>query len=90
MLNRINVVHGALEDYAVVERAMGELTAWVMGLLLVLEYGLAASTVAVGWSGYVANLLEESLGLHLPADTGASLGAWLQRRAAPEKVRATA
>ena len=33
--------------------SMGELVAWVMGLLLLLEYGLAASTVAVGWSGYL-------------------------------------
>ena len=33
--------------------SMGEVVAWIMGLLLVLEYGLAASTVAVGWSGYV-------------------------------------
>jgi APA family basic amino acid/polyamine antiporter len=34
--------------------SMGEIVAWVMGLLLVLEYGLAASTVAVGWSGYTS------------------------------------
>ncbi len=37
--------------------SMGELVAWIMGLLLVLEYGLAASTVAVGWSGYLVSLL---------------------------------
>jgi APA family basic amino acid/polyamine antiporter len=35
----------------------GEIVAWIMGLLLLLEYGLAASTVAVGWSGYVNSLL---------------------------------
>jgi len=29
------------------------------GLLLLLEYGLAASTVAVGWSGYVGSLLAD-------------------------------
>jgi len=39
--------------------SMGELVAWVMGLLLVLEYGLAASTVAVGWSGYVVSFLHD-------------------------------
>lgn len=39
--------------------SMGEIVAWVMGLLLVLEYGLAASTVAVGWSGYLASLLKD-------------------------------
>jgi APA family basic amino acid/polyamine antiporter len=39
--------------------SMGEIVAWVMGLLLVLEYGLAASTVAVGWSGYVSSFLHD-------------------------------
>ncbi|HLY79234.1 MAG TPA: amino acid permease, partial [Caulobacteraceae bacterium] len=37
----------------------GEIVAWIMGLLLLLEYGLAASTVAVGWSGYVNSLLQD-------------------------------
>lgn len=51
--------------------SMGELTAWVMGLLLVLEYGLAASTVAVGWSGYFVSLLKD-IGIHVaPALTAA-------------------
>ena len=39
--------------------SMGELVAWIMGLLLLLEYGLAASTVAVGWSGYLVSLLKD-------------------------------
>jgi APA family basic amino acid/polyamine antiporter len=39
--------------------SMGEVVAWVMGLLLILEYGLAAATVAVGWSGYVGSLLHD-------------------------------
>src|SRR3974390_940855 len=36
---------------------MGELFAWIMGWLLVLEYGVAAATVAVGWSGYATSFL---------------------------------
>src|ERR1700761_7911416 len=40
--------------------SMGEVVAWVMGLLLLLEYGLAASTVAVGWSGYLVSLLHDA------------------------------
>ncbi len=44
--------------------SMGEIAAWIMGLLLVLEYGLAASTVAVGWSGYVVSLVHD-LGIHI-------------------------
>jgi APA family basic amino acid/polyamine antiporter len=52
---------------------MGELAAWVMGLLLVLEYGLAASTVAVGWSGYVVSLLHD-MGINIPAALQAAPG----------------
>ena len=45
--------------------SLGEIAAWIMGVLLVLEYGLAASTVAVGWSGYVASFLHD-LGMDIP------------------------
>jgi APA family basic amino acid/polyamine antiporter len=45
--------------------SIGELGAWFMGLLLLLEYGLAASTVAVGWSGYVASFLHD-FGINIP------------------------
>src|ERR687894_3158351 len=44
---------------------IGEFAAWVMGTLLLLEYGLAASVVAVGWSGYVVSLLKD-IGIHIP------------------------
>ena len=46
--------------------SIGEIAAWIMGVLLVLEYGIAASTVAVGWSGYVASFLHD-FGLDIPA-----------------------
>jgi APA family basic amino acid/polyamine antiporter len=46
---------------------MGELFAWVMGWLLVLEYGVAASTVAAGWSGNVVSLLA-NFGLTIPPE----------------------
>jgi APA family basic amino acid/polyamine antiporter len=52
--------------------SLGEIAAWIMGVLLVLEYGLAASTVAVGWSGYVASFLHD-LGVEIPV---ALRGAW--------------
>ena len=45
---------------------IGEFAAWVMGALLLLEYGLAASVVAVGWSGYMVSLLGD-IGIHVPA-----------------------
>lgn len=44
---------------------IGEFAAWIMGALLLLEYGLAASVVAVGWSGYVVSLLGD-YGLEIP------------------------
>jgi APA family basic amino acid/polyamine antiporter len=37
---------------------LGEIIAWVIGWSLILEYSLVVSTVAVGWSGYAAPLLE--------------------------------
>lgn len=44
---------------------MGEFVAWIIGWDLILEYLLGASTVAVGWSGYVVSFLGD-FGLHLP------------------------
>ena len=44
---------------------IGEFAAWVMGALLLLEYGLAASVVSVGWSGYMVSLLAD-IGIHVP------------------------
>ena len=45
---------------------LGELVAWIIGWDLILEYLFAASTVAVGWSGYFTAFLS-SIGLHIPA-----------------------
>src|SRR6266436_1947685 len=36
---------------------LGELIAWMMGWVLILEYALGAATVASGWSGYVLSFL---------------------------------
>jgi hypothetical protein len=36
---------------------LGERVAWVVGWALILEYAIAASTVSVGWSGYMAGIL---------------------------------
>jgi APA family basic amino acid/polyamine antiporter len=44
---------------------LGELLAWIIGWDLILEYLFAASTVAVGWSGYVVSLLGD-LGIEIP------------------------
>lgn len=44
---------------------LGEFLAWLVGWGMVLEYGVGASTVALGWSGYVVGILETG-GIHLP------------------------
>jgi len=54
--------------------SMGEIAAWVMGILLITEYGLSASTVAVGWSGYFVSLLQDNIGIHIPAALTAAPG----------------
>ena len=39
--------------------AMGEFPAWIVGWTLTAQYLISASTVAVGWSGYLVSLLED-------------------------------
>lgn len=53
--------------------SLGELMAWIIGWDLMLEYLLAASTVAIGWSGYFQSLLS-GLGIHLPAWASGAIG----------------
>lgn len=44
---------------------LGELLAWIVGWMLILEYGIATAAVANGWSGYFNNALT-AIGLPLP------------------------
>ena len=54
--------------YTYTYATMGELPAWTVGWALILEYAVAASAVAVGWSGYFSGtILDHTLGIHLPA-----------------------
>ena len=46
---------------------MGELVAWVIGWDLVLEYAVAAVTVSISWSQYLAILMRD-IGLPLPPE----------------------
>lgn len=51
--------------YAYSFATVGELFAWIIGWDLILEYSMASSTVAVGWSGYFLKLLG-LFHVHLP------------------------
>jgi APA family basic amino acid/polyamine antiporter len=44
---------------------LGEGAAWLIGWDLLLEYTLVVSVVAIGWSGYMQEILQQ-LGVHLP------------------------
>jgi len=57
-------VAGSVYSYSYA--TMGEIQAWFIGWILVLEYLFACSSVAVGWSGYMTNLLH-GWGMDLPA-----------------------
>ncbi len=64
-------VSGSAYTYAYA--TLGEVFAWVMGWLLLLEYGLAASTVAVGWSGYIVSFLKD-FNIVIPPEYTAATG----------------
>ena len=55
---------------------LGEFLAWIIGWDLILEYLFAASTVSVGWSGYVVSFLKD-FGIHIPTVLTAATGSVL-------------
>ena len=56
-------VAGSVYSYSYT--TMGEILAWFIGWILILEYLFACSSVAVGWSGYMMSLCE-GWGIHIP------------------------
>jgi len=64
-------VSGSAYTYAYT--TVGEFGAWIMGALLLLEYALAASVVAVGWSGYAVSLMHD-IGINIPAEYTQAVG----------------
>jgi basic amino acid/polyamine antiporter, APA family len=57
-------VAGSAYTYAYA--SLGEFIAWIIGWDLILEYLFAASTVAVGWSGYVVSFFKD-FGITIPS-----------------------
>jgi APA family basic amino acid/polyamine antiporter len=57
-------ISGSAYSYAYA--TLGEIVAWIIGWDLILEYAVASSAVASGWSGYF-RVITEGLGAALPA-----------------------
>src|SRR5512135_685698 len=56
-------VAGSAYTYAYA--TLGQFVAWIIGWDLILEYTVGATTVAIGWSGYLVSFLKD-LGIVLP------------------------
>ncbi len=54
-------------SYSFAYATVGEFAAFVMAACLLLEYGLAASATAIGWSDYLNNFLMHAVGWQIPA-----------------------
>jgi len=74
-------VAGSAYTYAYA--TMGEIFAWIIGWDLILEYAVSNMAVAVGFSAYFNDLLDNVFGVHLPAKfsnpiiaAGKLTGAW--------------
>lgn len=65
-------VSGSAYTYAYA--TLGEFAAWGIGTFLILEYGLASATVAVGWSGYLTSFLSD-MGIVLSPEWTTATGA---------------
>ena len=54
-------------SYSFAYASLGEFAAFSMAACLLLEYGLAGSAVAIGWSDYLNNFLINATGWQIPA-----------------------
>ncbi len=55
--------------YTYAYSTLGEIFAWIIGWDLILEYSVGATTVAIGWSGYVVSFLK-GIGIDCPRRPG--------------------
>ncbi|NVE00762.1 amino acid permease [Massilia sp. BJB1822] len=53
-------------SYSFAYATVGEFLAFIMAACLLLEYGLAASATAIGWSAYLNNFLGNAIGWQIP------------------------
>jgi APA family basic amino acid/polyamine antiporter len=59
-------IPAAGSSYSFAYATVGEFAAFIMAACLLLEYGLAASATAIGWSDYLNNFLRNSIGWQIP------------------------
>ncbi|MET0425712.1 MAG: amino acid permease [Actinoplanes sp.] len=52
--------------YTYTYATLGELTAWIIGWDLILEYGVSVAAIAVGWGGNLNAFLDSAFGVALP------------------------
>jgi basic amino acid/polyamine antiporter, APA family len=69
--------------YTYAYATLGEIIAWIIGWDLILEYAVSNMAVAVGFSAYLNDFLDNTFGIHLPAKfanppfvAGQFTGAW--------------
>jgi APA family basic amino acid/polyamine antiporter len=53
-------------SYSFAYATVGEFAAFIVAACLLLEYGLAASATAIGWSDYLNNFLQNAIGWQIP------------------------
>ena len=58
-------VGGCGSAYGYAYAGIGELIAWIIGWDLLLEYGVDAATISIGWSGYAQSSLA-AMGVNIP------------------------
>ncbi|MDB5756489.1 MAG: amino acid permease [Massilia sp.] len=59
-------IPAAGSSYSFAYATVGEFAAFIMAFCLLLEYGLAASATAIGWSDYLNNFLNNAIGWKIP------------------------
>lgn len=63
-----SAIGGSGSAYGYAYAGIGELVAWIIGWMLILEYSVATATVSIGWSGYLNKILEGFFHIQLPVE----------------------
>ncbi|MGQ0620715.1 MAG: amino acid permease [Panacagrimonas sp.] len=63
-----SAVGGCGSAYGYAYAGIGEFVAWIIGWLLIMEYSVGGAAVAIGWSGYLASILDGFFGVAIPTN----------------------